>query len=59
MEDFLKRFAQYDPSTGKYAFSVVREGLIVAMLSIGVRMRLGRKDPCRRCKLTDIVIGIQ
>lgn len=34
MQDFLHRFAQQQPD-GTYAFSKVREGLIVGMLSIG------------------------
>jgi SP family sugar:H+ symporter-like MFS transporter len=34
MEDFLRRFGEPDGSGG-YAFSHKREGLIVAMLSIG------------------------
>lgn len=35
MPDFLMRFGQRNAQTGKYAFSNVRSGLIVAMLSIG------------------------
>jgi SP family sugar:H+ symporter-like MFS transporter len=34
MPDFLERFGQLQ-SDGSYAFSNVREGLIVGMLSIG------------------------
>jgi SP family sugar:H+ symporter-like MFS transporter len=34
MEDFLQRFGESD-GQGGYSFSHVREGLIVAMLSIG------------------------
>ncbi|MCJ1394131.1 hexose transporter hxt1 [Xylographa bjoerkii] len=35
MKNFLEEFGTYDPNTGTYAFSDVRSGLIVAMLSIG------------------------
>lgn len=36
MKDFLVRFAQVDPSAESgHKFSTVREGLIVALLSIG------------------------
>ncbi|KAJ5569601.1 Low-affinity glucose transporter HXT1 [Penicillium hispanicum] len=53
MTDFKMRFAQYNPSTGQYAFSNVRNGLIVGLLSIGTMIgalvaapiadRIGRK----------------
>jgi SP family sugar:H+ symporter-like MFS transporter len=35
MDDFKMRFAQGPDANGEYKFSVVREGLIVALLSIG------------------------
>ncbi|KAJ9113075.1 hypothetical protein QFC20_001962 [Naganishia adeliensis] len=35
MEDFKRRFAQGPNAAGEYEFSVVREGLVVALLSIG------------------------
>ncbi|KAI9810284.1 MAG: hexose transporter hxt1 [Pycnora praestabilis] len=35
MEDFLRRFGQYNAQTNKYYFSNVRAGLIVGLLSIG------------------------
>lgn len=35
MEDFKRRFAQGPDANGEYNFSVVREGLVVALLSIG------------------------
>jgi len=35
MPDFLEHFGQKNAQTGKYAFSNVRSGLIVGMLSIG------------------------
>ncbi|KAJ5081809.1 Major facilitator superfamily domain general substrate transporter [Penicillium alfredii] len=53
MEDFKNRFAEYDHATGKHAFSNVRNGLIVGLLSIGTMIgalvaapiadRIGRK----------------
>ncbi|KAJ5666792.1 Low-affinity glucose transporter HXT1 [Penicillium macrosclerotiorum] len=53
MEDFKMRFAEYNESTGEYAFSNVRNGLIVGLLSIGTMIgalvaapiadRIGRK----------------
>ncbi|CAL5869739.1 uncharacterized protein PFLUO_LOCUS3969 [Penicillium psychrofluorescens] len=53
MVDFKQRFAQYNPATGEYAFSNVRNGLIVGLLSIGTMIgalvaapiadRIGRK----------------
>jgi MFS transporter, SP family, sugar:H+ symporter len=33
MEDFLARFGQFNASTGKYVFSNVRSGLVVALVS--------------------------
>jgi SP family sugar:H+ symporter-like MFS transporter len=35
MDDFKMRFAQGPDANGEYKFSVVREGLVVALLSIG------------------------
>lgn len=35
MDDFKRRFAQGPNEAGEYKFSVVREGLVVALLSIG------------------------
>lgn len=35
MPDFVRRFGHYDAQSGQYAFSNVRSGLIVGMLSIG------------------------
>lgn len=35
MPEFVKRFGERDAQTGEFAFSDVRSGLIVAMLSIG------------------------
>jgi SP family sugar:H+ symporter-like MFS transporter len=35
MDDFKRRFAQGPNEAGEYEFSVVREGLVVALLSIG------------------------
>lgn len=36
MKDFLRRFAQHHPGQDpEYKFSIVREGLVVALLSIG------------------------
>lgn len=35
MDDFKRRFAQGPNAAGEYEFSVVREGLVVALLSIG------------------------
>lgn len=32
MVDFKQRFAQYNPATGEYAFSNVRNGLIVGLV---------------------------
>ncbi|KAJ5671139.1 hypothetical protein N7507_000266 [Penicillium longicatenatum] len=53
MTDFKMRFAEYNASTGEYAFSNVRNGLIVGLLSIGTMIgalvaapiadRIGRK----------------
>ncbi|KAJ5651278.1 uncharacterized protein N7484_005001 [Penicillium longicatenatum] len=53
MTDFKIRFAEYNASTGEYAFSNVRNGLIVGLLSIGTMIgalvaapiadRIGRK----------------
>ncbi|KAJ5215441.1 uncharacterized protein N7498_001848 [Penicillium cinerascens] len=53
MEDFKMRFAEYNAATGEYAFSNVRNGLIVGLLSIGTMIgalvaapiadRIGRK----------------
>lgn len=35
MDDFLERFGAFDDAKGKFAFSDVRSGLIVGLLSIG------------------------
>ncbi|KAF3397076.1 High-affinity fructose transporter ght6 [Talaromyces pinophilus] len=53
MENFLSRFGQFNASKGKYEFTNVRSGLIVALLSIGTLIgalvgapiadRIGRK----------------
>jgi SP family sugar:H+ symporter-like MFS transporter len=53
MVDFKMRFAEYNAATGEYAFSNVRNGLIVGLLSIGTMIgalvaapiadRIGRK----------------
>ncbi|KAI3156190.1 hypothetical protein DTO046C5_7980 [Penicillium roqueforti] len=53
MIDFKQRFAEYNAATGEYAFSNVRNGLIVGLLSIGTMIgalvaapiadRIGRK----------------
>ncbi|KAJ6125723.1 hypothetical protein N7523_003343 [Penicillium sp. IBT 18751x] len=53
MSDFKVRFAEYNAATGEYAFSNVRNGLIVGLLSIGTMIgalvaapiadRIGRK----------------
>lgn len=32
MKDFKMRFAEYNPATGEYAFSNVRNGLIVGLV---------------------------
>lgn len=49
MEDFKRRFAQGPNAAGEYEFSVVREGLVVALLSIGTLI-----GTCAR-KLSNIV----
>ena len=40
MKNFLQEFGTYDASTGMYAFSDVRSGLIVAMVCILVVLRV-------------------
>jgi SP family sugar:H+ symporter-like MFS transporter len=35
MSDFLRRFGEFNPSTGEYEFSAVREGTIVGLFAIG------------------------
>lgn len=34
MKDFKMRFAEYDPATGEYAFSNIRNGLIVGLVGV-------------------------